>query len=165
MRKVAYISNIALLQTTDANADVAAREAAGYSSEGEEYHRSRQEEIFDEEESDEVIHENKSAAPSLQRPWRVENTSNSNDMYLTELSSLQLLIARQVAALSLHPLIEKYYTLNKLLAIVDSHKKKTMWSRMLGVMAVPKKQKGIALFNNRWDSRETFRCPGSRKWH
>jgi LIM domain len=128
-------------QYTSGNGADSARDTPRYSSEGEEYHRSRPEEVFDEEDHDEII-PSSPAVKVHQRTWRPEPTSeNSNDIYLTELTSLQLLIARQVAALALHPLVEKYFTINKLLAMIDSQKKRTMWSKMLNVMSAPKKPK------------------------
>lgn len=79
--------------------------------------------------------------PIRHSSWRTDKIVE-NDIYITELSSLQLLIARQVAALALHPLVDKYCTLNSLLDTVDPQQKKTVWSKMLGVMKKTKSNTG-----------------------
>jgi hypothetical protein len=82
---------------------------------------------------------------------RISNRSNTqehdnNQLYLTELSSLQLLIARQTAALALHPLVDKYYTMNKLLDTIDTVKKKnSIWSKMLFAIGTSSKKNKMAI--------------------
>jgi hypothetical protein len=91
-------------------------------------------------------------SPASHASVRISNRNNTNDhdsdqLYLTELSSLQFLIARQTAALALHPLVEKYYTMNKLLETIDTVKKKknSIWSKMLGAMSTSSKKNKVAL--------------------
>nr|KAJ3422046.1 hypothetical protein HK105_001399 [Polyrhizophydium stewartii] len=59
--------------------------------------------------------------------------TNDSDVFLSELSGLQLLAVRQLASLALHPLLDKYFNLNQLLEVVDGPKT-SVWSKMVGAM-------------------------------
>ncbi|KAI8915610.1 hypothetical protein EDD86DRAFT_243613 [Gorgonomyces haynaldii] len=106
-----------------------------------EHHEEYKRPIEHEEEDDEPEEQ---PTTSIARPAQNFNRnrySKTQLTYLTDLTGLQLMVARQLAALALHPFVEKHYPLNKLLAIVDQPTKKTIWSRMLNVINAPKKKK------------------------
>jgi hypothetical protein len=101
----------------------------------------RKEEFFDEEEVDtgSNLGTTLSGDKEICETWP---DGGDSFVFLTELSGLQHLAVRQLAALSLHPLMEKYYTLNELLAIIDTPRV-SIWSKMIGAIRPQKKRKGI----------------------
>ena len=56
--------------------------------------------------------------------------SSSNTRYLSELSALEHFIVRQIAAISVHPLLEEFFTLDQLMGIIDM-RKATIWNKFL----------------------------------
>lgn len=104
----------------------------------------------EEEEVEPPVASQSSAIPiDISRQPRILRNKSSeltttDDIFLTDLSGLQLMGSRQLAALSLHIIVEKFYSLNDLLAIVDAREKKSIWSKMINAVTGPKKaSKGI----------------------
>lgn len=61
--------------------------------------------------------------------WKVTQDIDDKIPYLTEVSGLQFLATRQLAALALHRHLENWFTLSKLLQIAEGPKT-TIWSKM-----------------------------------
>ncbi|KAJ3282610.1 hypothetical protein HK104_010815 [Borealophlyctis nickersoniae] len=76
--------------------------------------------------------------------------NGENARYLTELSGLEHLAVRQLAALSMHPLVERYFTLDELLGFVET-RKRSMWSKMVGAIKKPSKGKPDGTFGVQLD--------------
>jgi hypothetical protein len=129
-----------------------AREAASYNSEDEPRILLHTDEEDDEEDIEGGISDgSKTTSKPIEigkKHWKVnEQFSNPDELYLTDLSGLQLMGARQLAALALHPFVEKHYTLSKLLSIIDAPEKKTIWSKMINAMTPQKKPRKSSLTN------------------
>ena len=62
--------------------------------------------------------------------------------FLSELSGLEHLAVRQLAALAMHPLVERYYSLDELMGFVEM-RKRSMWSKVVGAIKKPPKTKGV----------------------
>ncbi len=60
--------------------------------------------------------------------WTVTQGDDKNP-FITELSGLQLLVARQHAALALHKYVDKWFSHSKLLQIAEGPKR-SIWSKM-----------------------------------
>jgi hypothetical protein len=122
-----------------ANEEEHGRERLSHSS--DEYGRFHNDDSFDEVEHEAEQVKEPNQKKDARQDWRIDSTGDSDAMYLTDLSNLQLFVARQLSALALQPLVEKSYSLNKLLEAIDSFKKRTIWSKMLGAI-VTKRKKG-----------------------
>ncbi|KAJ3056754.1 hypothetical protein HK097_004615 [Rhizophlyctis rosea] len=65
--------------------------------------------------------------------------------FLSELSGLEHLAVRQLAALAMHPLVERYYSLDELMSFVEM-RKRSMWSKVVGAIKKPPKTKAEGTF-------------------
>ena len=80
----------------------------------------------------------KTTVPSQMKFQMDYETSKSKAYYISDLSGYKLVIARQLAALSLHALLADEFTLNDLMKLAKSPKR-TIWSKLVQVMnPVPK---------------------------
>ncbi|KAJ3036137.1 hypothetical protein HDV00_003049 [Rhizophlyctis rosea] len=70
---------------------------------------------------------------------------NGTGRFLSELSGLEHLAARQLAALAMHPLVERYYSLDELMNFVEM-RKRSMWSKVVGAIKKPPKAKAEGTF-------------------
>ena len=111
------------------------------SSDDEHRNQQRSEEFFDDEPYLPQAHGKPEgqAIPAKIDEDELNAQNEDSDTCLWELSGLQLLSVRQLASLSLYPLLKKYFDLNQLLEIVDSPKP-TVWTRMVDAMRQPKKK-------------------------
>jgi hypothetical protein len=100
------------------------------------------EEFFDDEEVE------LQQTPSFRRPeqdnlsWRVPGEVDDKNTYITDITGLQSLAARQAAALALHKYVGQWFTLEKLLQIADGPKS-TIWSKMFGGKNKEKKKSNL----------------------
>lgn len=95
----------------------------------------KNEEFFDEEDNGQPISsafksdDANRASSGNGLDWKITQELDDKTPYLTEISGLQLLATRQMAALALHRHMEKWFTLGKLLQIAEGPKT-TIWSKM-----------------------------------
>jgi hypothetical protein len=100
---------------------------------------SKPEEFFDDEEIE------LQQTPSFRRPeqnnmsWKVPEELDEKNPYISDITGLQSLAARQAAALALHRYIDKWISLEKLLQIADGPKN-SLWAKMFGGKSKDKKK-------------------------
>ncbi len=90
------------------------------------------EEFFDDEEGNSTsplqkMEHNRISGSGLN--WKVTQEIDDKTPYLTEVSGLQFLATRQLAALALHRHLAKWFTLTKLLQIADGPKT-SIWEKL-----------------------------------
>ena len=69
-----------------------------------------------------------SGGQDLDRPIDL-GTQQRTKRYFSELSALEYFIVRHIAVLSMEPLLEGHFTLEELLALIDSNRKPTFWGK------------------------------------
>ncbi len=82
---------------------------------------------------------NASAAVPSQRPI---SPNLDTPVYISDLSGYKIVIARQLAALSLHALLGDKFSLNELMRLAKAPKP-TMWSKLVEAMRPPSKKKPV----------------------
>ncbi len=87
----------------------------------------KKEEFFDDE--DVGLDAPKSKRYSNMGKWNVSQQGDDKHPFITDVSGLQLLATRQLAALALHRHVDKWFSLGQLLRIAEGPKR-SIWSKM-----------------------------------
>ncbi|KAJ3345134.1 hypothetical protein HDU91_007461, partial [Kappamyces sp. JEL0680] len=102
----------------------------------------KKEEFFDDAEET-ATEPPKSKRLSSLTKWNVTQQGDDKHPFITDVSGLQLLATRQLAALALHRHVDKWFTLGQLLKIAEGPKR-SIWSKMFS-KAAPKKAESYGI--------------------
>lgn len=103
----------------------------------------KKEEFFDDHEDSLLeVKPNTRKSMSDTPKWTVTQEGDDKHPFLTDITGLELLVARQLAALALHKYLDRWFSLEKLIQIAEGPKR-SIWSKMFEPFGKSSKKTGL----------------------